>query len=66
MAKYDCSSFDQYANLLKKDIKAAMRGKIRIPTDVEECECGFVEVDASKEECEKIILDSVVRLFIVR
>ena len=59
MAKYDCSSFDQYANLLKKDIKAAMRGKIRIPADVEECECGFVEVDASKEECEKIILDSV-------
>ena len=59
MGKYNCSSFDQYANLLKKDIKAAMRGKIRIPADVEECECGFVEVDASKEECEKIILDSV-------
>ena len=59
MAKYDCSSFGQYANLLKKDIKAAMRGKIRIPADVEECECGFVEVEASKEECEKIILDSV-------
>ena len=59
MAKYNCSSFDQYANLLKKDIKAAMRGKIRIPTDVEECECGFREIKGSKEECEKIILDSV-------
>ena len=59
MAKYDCSSFDQYANLLKKDIKAAMRGKIRIPADVEECECGFREIEGSKEECEKIILDSV-------
>lgn len=59
MAKYNCSSFDQYANMLKKDIKAAMRGKIRIPADVEECECGFVEVDASKEQCEKIILNSV-------
>ena len=30
MAKYDCSSFSEYANLLKKDIKAAMRGKIRV------------------------------------
>ena len=59
MAKYNCSSFDQYANLLKKDIKAAMRGKIRIPADVEECECGFREIEGSKEECEKIILDSV-------
>ena len=59
MAKYDCSSFSEYANLLKKDIKAAMRGKIRVPADVEECECGFVEVEGSKEECEKIILDSV-------
>ena len=59
MAKYNCSSFDQYANLLKKDINAAMRGKIRIPTDVEECECGFREIKGSKEECEKIILDSV-------
>ena len=59
MAKYNCDTFGQYANLLKKDIKAAMRGKIRIPADVEECECGFVEVEASKEECEKIILDSV-------
>ena len=59
MGKYNCSSFDQYANLLKKDIKAAMRGKIRIPTDVEECECGFREIEGSKEECEKIILDSV-------
>ena len=59
MAKYNCSSFDQYANLLKKDIKAAMRGKIRIPADIEECECGFREIEGSKEECEKIILDSV-------
>ena len=59
MGKYNCSSFDQYANLLKKDIKAAMRGKIRISTDVEECECGFREIEGSKEECEKIILDSV-------
>ena len=59
MAKYNCSSFDQYANLLKKDIKAAMRGKIRIPADVEECECGFREIEGSKEKCEKIILDSV-------
>ena len=59
MAKYNCDTFGQYANLLKKDIKAAMRGKIRKPVDVEECECGFVEVDASKEECEKIILNSV-------
>ena len=58
MAKYNCSSFGQYANLLKKDIKAAMRGKIRNPADVEECECGFVEVDAPKDECEKIILKS--------
>ena len=40
MEKYDCSSFDQYANLLKKDINAAMRGKIRISADVEGCECG--------------------------
>ena len=59
MAKYNCSSFDQYANLLKKDIKAAMRGKIRVPADIEECECGFREIEGSKEECEKIILDSV-------
>ena len=59
MGKYNCSSFDQYANLLKKDIKAAMRGKIRIPADVEERECGFREIEGSKEECEKIILDSV-------
>ena len=59
MAKYDCSSFDQYVNLLKKDIKAAMRGKIRIPADVEECECGFREIEGSKEEYEKVILDSV-------
>ena len=59
MAKYDCSSFSEYANLLKKDIKAAMRGKIRVPADVEEFECGFGEIEGSKEECEKIILDSV-------
>lgn len=59
MGKYNYSSFDQYANLLKKDIKAAIRGKIRIPIEVEECECGFIEIEGSKEECEKIILDSV-------
>lgn len=59
MAKYNCSTFGQYANLLKKDIKAAMRGKIRIPTDAEEYEYGFREICGSKEECEKIILDSV-------
>ena len=59
MGKYNCSSFDQYANLLKQDIKAAMRGKIRNPADIEESECGFVAVDAPKDECEKIILDSV-------
>ena len=59
MAKYNCSTFSEYANLLKKDIKAAMRGKIRIPADIEQCECGFREIEGSKEECEKIILDSV-------
>ena len=58
MAKYNCDTFGQYANLLKQDIKAAMRGKIRNPADVEEYECGFVEVDAPKDECEKIILKS--------
>lgn len=58
MAKYNCSTFGEYANLLKKDIKAALRGKIRIPTDMEEFDYGFREEDASKEECEKIILDS--------
>lgn len=59
MAKYNCLTFGSYANLLKKDIKAAMRGKMRIPTDIEQCECGFKEIDCPKEECEKIILDSV-------
>lgn len=59
MAKYHCSTFGEYANLLKKDIKAALRGKIRIPTDMEEFDYGFREEDASKEECEKIILNSV-------
>ena len=59
MAKYNCSTFSEYANLLKKDIKAAMRGKIRIPADIEQCECGFREIEGSEEECEKIILDSV-------
>ena len=59
MAKYNCLTFGSYANLLKKDIKAAMRGKIRIPADVEECGCGFREIEGSEEECEKIILDSV-------
>ena len=59
MAKYNCSTFSEYANLLKKDIKAAMRGKIRIPADIEQCECGFREIEGSKEEYEKIILDSV-------
>ena len=28
MGKYNCATFDQYANLLKKDIKAALRGKM--------------------------------------
>ena len=58
MAKYNCSTFSEYANLLKKDIKAALRGKIRIEIysyDNEREE----EADWPKDECEKIILNSV-------
>lgn len=59
MAKYNCSTFGEYANLLKKDIKAALRGNMRVQCDEEENECGYIEIEASEDECHAIILRSV-------
>ena len=58
MAKYNCLTFGSYANLLKKDIKAAMRGKERIEVYTKNNEYEK-EIDCPKDECEKIILGSV-------
>ena len=58
MAKYNCLTFSEYANLLKKDIKAAMRGKMRIEVYSENNE-HEKEIDCPEDECEKIILGSV-------
>ena len=65
MAKYNCLTFGSYANLLKKDIKAAMRGKIRIPADIEQCECGFREMKAQKKNAKRLFLIAWTRLFIM-
>lgn len=59
MGKYNCATFDQYANLLKKDIKAALRGKMRVEVYSAGDKCEFKELDCPKDECEKIILGSV-------
>lgn len=45
MAKYNCSTMGKYMMLLKADIKAALQGKVE-------------GAPASKEECDKLILDS--------
>jgi hypothetical protein len=45
MAKYNCSTMGKYMMMLKEDIKEALQGRVEGEA-------------ASKEECDKLILDS--------
>ena len=45
MAKYSCSTMGKYMMMLKEDIKEALKGRVEGEA-------------ASKEECDKLILDS--------
>lgn len=63
MTKNNYLKFGELANLWKKDIKAALNGKIRIPCDLEENECGYTEHDAPKDVCDAIVLRRVDDIF---
>ncbi len=45
MAKYNCSTIGKYMMMIKEDIKEALQGRVEGEA-------------ASKEECDKLILDS--------
>lgn len=45
MAKYNCSTIGKYMMMIKEDVKDALQGRVEGET-------------ASKEECDKLILDS--------